>query len=933
MRQLSTPTKLYLIGIIAVGGGLLIWQLIQLPFAEIGLLVGVGVLAALAQIIKVEGPTERSSYNISWVGYGFAFVLLGVPGAMFVILLAHLADWVKHRYAWYIQSFNIAQFAIAATCAMLVRTVVQSVMASPLTEALAIVSASVAFTGLNHLLIGIALKLARGQSFKESGVFERLTLAIDFTLFSMGVAGAFVSQVNPFAAFLAAVPLYLIYITLRVPALQRQTQIDPKTGLYNSKYFTQALETELARSERYDRPLTVVMADLDLLRNINNTYGHLAGDVCLMAVANILRKSLRDYDVVARFGGEEFAILMPETTHAQAQPRIEAIRAAIEATRIEVSTSITPLQVTMSFGIAERDRFGQTLEDIVHGADLAVYQAKLSGRNRICRYTSDETRPVTAIPPQTPPAPAAKPAPPTASVAAPAVPPSPAPSLSPEPATPKLQPRPRWMLKLYIAILAVMAVGLSLPMLSSTAQPEWLGLALFMTLAILAEGLAIDIYAHNTSISTATAPMIAGTLLFGPVGAVGMGLAVAVTSWVKHRSSLSKFIFNAANHTLACLLSLGMFRLVRLLAGGLENQGVQIASAILAGGVMYLSSTALLALVIDISTGEPFRHVWAERFHWLWPYYLALGALASVLASAFVFGGWVSVLVALVPLLLLRYSQVQYINHTKDMVAELRATNFNLLQHTEQISALNEELLLTLSQASDVRDPDVVGHSANVARYAVLIAQQLGLPAERIELVRKAGLLHDIGKLGIPEAILFKPAQLTEAEYHIVQHHSELGAEIVGNAASLKVLAPLIRHHHERFDGRGYPAQISGHAIPLESRILSVADTVEAMASDRPYRPGVRPEAILQELMAHAGSQFDPEVVAAFVNVIRRDGKTVIVNSARNVTQPAPFDEPASSERKVREDERPTDARPNPKEARPALAPAQLGGLLNLAEF
>jgi hypothetical protein len=267
MSQLSHSTKLYLISIIAVGGALLVWQLSRLPLTDLGLLVGVGVLAALAQLIKVEGPTERSSYNISWVAYGFAFVLWGAPGAIFVILLAHLADWVKHRYPWYIQSFNIAQFALAAGLAMLVRDIVQAVVASQLADALAILGASLAFTGLNHLLIGIVLKLARGQSFKESGVFERLTLAIDFTLFGMGVAGAFVWQANPFLAFLAAVPLYLIYTTLRVPAIQRQTQIDNRPACI-TPVFSQALETELARSERYDRPLTVVIADLDLLRNI-----------------------------------------------------------------------------------------------------------------------------------------------------------------------------------------------------------------------------------------------------------------------------------------------------------------------------------------------------------------------------------------------------------------------------------------------------------------------------------------------------------------------------------------------------------------------------------------------------------------------------------------------------------------------------------------
>jgi len=147
-------------------------------------------------------------------------------------------------------------------------------------------------------------------------------------------------------------PLYPIYSTLKVPALERKTETDSKTGLFNASYFEHALASELKRADRFDRPLTVVMADLDLLRNINNTYGHLAGDEVLRGVANILKGSVREYDVVARFGGEEFAILIPETTPQQAYPRVESIRSSIERADFMVPTSVTPIQATMSFGVS-----------------------------------------------------------------------------------------------------------------------------------------------------------------------------------------------------------------------------------------------------------------------------------------------------------------------------------------------------------------------------------------------------------------------------------------------------------------------------------------------------------------------------------------------------------------------------------------------------
>jgi GGDEF domain-containing protein len=311
MQKLSLSAKLYIFGTILIGLALAAWQMVQLRQADLGLALAVSVLAGMAQILKVEGPTERSSYNISWVAYGFTFLLLGAPAATLVILVAHLMEWIRHKYPWYIQCFNISSYAIVVSVAGLVYSLINGGL-PPIgfPGFVAALSAAAAFTWLNHLAIGVVLRLARGQSFAESGVFERLTLAIDFTLFGMGVGAAFMWMVNPYAVLLAAVPLYLVYTTLRVPALQRQSQIDPKTGLFNSKYFTQALEMELARADRHDRPLTVVIADLDLLRNINNTYGHLAGDTALITVARVLKSRLRDYDVVARFGGEEFAILI-----------------------------------------------------------------------------------------------------------------------------------------------------------------------------------------------------------------------------------------------------------------------------------------------------------------------------------------------------------------------------------------------------------------------------------------------------------------------------------------------------------------------------------------------------------------------------------------------------------------------------------------------
>jgi len=887
MKNLSLPAKTYIVGMIAVGTTLTLWQVSLLRPEDLVLVAAVSALAAVAQALKVEGPTERSSYNISWVAYGLAFLIWGAPSAMLVILVSHLVEWVKHRYPWYIQLFNIGSFAVVVSAAGLVYSWINGEQA-PLGIAgfIAVVSAALAFTWLNHLVVGVVLKLARGQSFAESGIFERLTLMIDFTLFGMGTAAGFIWLVNPFAALLAAVPLYLVYITLRVPALQRQTQVDQKTGLFNSKYFSQALEKELARAERFDRPLTVVMADLDLLRNINNSYGHLAGDAALINVANIIKTKVRDYDIVARFGGEEFVILMPETTWEQAYPRVEEFRAAIEAARVNVSTSVDPIQVTMSFGIAGRERFGQTPKDIIHSADLAVYQAKLSGRNRTCRYSSEGVEDVTSIAPMAADPLSREPARPVV-----VAPPSSriVPTLKTEPqlVAPQIRPRPAWAVNVYIAIILSLALGVWF--WSTLAKPapisDWFGLGIFIALMILTEGLSIDIYVRDTSISTATAPLVAGSILLGPTGALLLSLALAGMAMIKHRSAASRFLFNFSNHLISSMLSIAVAWWICNLLGEKTLLALAVATVV-ATGASYLSSTGLLAGVIDLSSGQAFRRVWAERFRWLWLYYLGLGMLAFALIFSFQSAGLIGVIATVVPLLVLRFGQTQYITHTQGLVNQLRNTNTELREKSDQISQLNEELLLALSRAIDLRDPDVQDHSLNVARYATLIAGEMNLPPERVERIRKAGLLHDIGKLGIPEAILFKPGRLTPAEYEIIKEHATMSAEIIETCHSLSALAPFIRHHHERYDGRGYPAGLKDHDIPLEARIISLADTIEAMASDRPYRQAMSSEAILDEIQTHRGTQFDPEVVNAFFKVIGKHGESIIVNSTREARHP-----------------------------------------------
>ena len=173
----------------------------------------------------------------------------------------------------------------------------------------------------------------------------------------------------------------------------------------------------------------------------------------------------------------------------------------------------------------------------------------------------------------------------------------------------------------------------------------------------------------------------------------------------------------------------------------------------------------------------------------------------------------------------------------------------------------------SLRLAVDAKDSYTKNHSDRVSYYAVLIAKQLNLPEEQVDLIRDGGLFHDIGKIGIPDSILQKTSKLTDDEYDDIKNHPSIGAHILQPSKIFDNLIPMVKHHHERFDGRGYPAGLAGEEIPYNARIIAVADSFDAMTSDRSYRPRFTLDKALGELRRCSGTQFDPAIVDAFLNV------------------------------------------------------------------
>jgi hypothetical protein len=191
----------------------------------------------------------------------------------------------------------------------------------------------------------------------------------------------------------------------------------------------------------------------------------------------------------------------------------------------------------------------------------------------------------------------------------------------------------------------------------------------------------------------------------------------------------------------------------------------------------------------------------------------------------------------------------------------------SLLRRVRDLETLNMETISAFVRAIDARDPYTARHSEKVAAYAVQLARALELGPERCERIRLAGLLHDVGKVGLERSILHKPGALDDDEWEQVRDHPRLSAHIIGGVTQFAAFLAGARHHHERFDGRGYPDGLAGTDIPLDARILAVADAFDAMTSDRSYRPALSHEEAKRRLLADAGTQFDPGCVAAFVGL------------------------------------------------------------------
>jgi hypothetical protein len=381
-------------------------------------------------------------------------------------------------------------------------------------------------------------------------------------------------------------------------------------------------------------------------------------------------------------------------------------------------------------------------------------------------------------------------------------------------------------------------------------------------LALLADHFAFSLPVTG-SVSLAFAMSHAGLLYGGPMAAIVVSVLGSVSLHdIRAEKPLLQMLFNSAQ----LILSATAAGLAYVSVGGVPfAEGMQpggLASSVLPAllaafaffGVNIVLVGTWVAIRNRMAVGEVFRQ---QHFGVYWVSLLVLALLGFILANLLLASGWVGVLLLLAPFIIARQTFLAY----------------------RELEDAYAGTVRSLVAAMEAKDPYTSGHSERVAEYARMVAQRMGLGAQFIQRIEYAALLHDIGKIGMRTATLTKPGPLTREEYREIQSHTTIGRDLVSGVESLSDIQDAIYLHHERIDGTGYPVGLSGDAIPLEAKILAVADCFDAMTSSRPYRDPLALDTARSEILACAGRQLDADVVSVFLGLgdvlIRRAGELV----------------------------------------------------------
>jgi putative nucleotidyltransferase with HDIG domain len=381
-----------------------------------------------------------------------------------------------------------------------------------------------------------------------------------------------------------------------------------------------------------------------------------------------------------------------------------------------------------------------------------------------------------------------------------------------------------------------------------------LHLAGYLLLAVVASGLKLKLPGIDSSFSFISVFMMVAVLeLTLPEATVATCAGTLVQCYwhSNRRPKPIQVMFSAASMTIAVSAAWVTYH---LLSRGILAHNLPM-KLLVTGVTLFVINTVPVAAIISATEDKPTREVWTVNYRWCLPYYLVGAAIAGILNLCYREIGWHTWLLV-VPVVYAIHEACRI--HLNQADAEKK--------FLQNLSELHLRTIETLALAIEAKDITTHDHLRRVRTYAVGLGKKLGLGNDELEALQAAAILHDVGKLAVPEYIISKPGKLAPEEFEKMKIHPVVGAEIVERVQFPFPVAPIVRAHHEKWDGTGYPFGLKGEEIPLGARILTTVDCFDALTSDRQYRRALPPEKAIEMLKSDAGKAFDPTVVELFSN-------------------------------------------------------------------
>jgi putative nucleotidyltransferase with HDIG domain len=404
--------------------------------------------------------------------------------------------------------------------------------------------------------------------------------------------------------------------------------------------------------------------------------------------------------------------------------------------------------------------------------------------------------------------------------------------------------------RVYIALIVALGAAALASGLAAWECRDPIRFGIFLAVSLLTAGMKVRLPGISSTLSVCFLFTLAGIVSLSLPETLAAGCSAVVLQCIWHSAKKLKtvqLLFNCASISLAITVSYRVYHACALAALPFEYSVLLLVLA----GSYFLTQTFPVATVIALTEGKPVLKTWRESYFWSWPYYLLGAAVAGLFGIAQRHLGWQTTMLILpVPFLVYR----SYTRHVDRLNNERR--------HAEEMAALNLRIVESLARAIEAKDQTTHHHLKRVEVYAVGVGRALGLSDPELQALRAGALLHDIGKLAVPDYILSKPGRLSREEFEKVKLHSTVGAQIVESARFPYEVAPIVRCHHERWDGSGYPLGLKGEEIPIGARILAAVDCLDGLASDRQYRRALPLPEAMRTVAGGAGAAFDPRVVA-----------------------------------------------------------------------